>query len=135
MKNHPKTFQLVKKLAMPLGATVALAFALFAVALPKASHALVEEACYDWECSITTCWVNSACSLPDVGFISYQWDWGDGTSTHTFSETAQHDFNPNTTYNVKLTIKLFGAAGESVTCGIKTTPPIGPIETNTGHCE
>ncbi len=129
-----KKLQRCKKLALPLGVAVAAICVLAVVALPEASHGLEEKACYVWTCGIGPCFFDSVCSLPDVGFRSFQWDFGDGAGASTTSDFVNHTFAANSTHNVKLTIKLFGAPGESVTCAVTTAPPVGPVTHTSGSC-
>lgn len=108
-----------------------------------ATYAQQEEvACFDymcWEISsdplVTACRFDVGCSLPDAGFVSYRWDWGDGTVS--FNETNQvvyHEYYQRYV-TPKLTILQFGVSGESVSCDIWAgIPPYGPPTPSSGTC-
>jgi hypothetical protein len=101
-----------------------------------------EVACFEWSCWrisfdpwISQCTFDVTCSLPDAGYVSYRWDWGDGTvSPNETSQVVEHTYyEPLATPT--LTILLFRSPGESVTCDILTyQAPIGPPEPRTGTC-
>ncbi len=116
-------------------------FAVFTI-----SHAATaqptEVACFQWSCWATSydpwvsqCTFDVTCSLPDAGYVSYRWDWGDGTvSPNVTSQVVTHTYHvPFVTPT--LTILLFRSPGESVTCDVLTyQPPIGPPGPRTGTC-
>lgn len=105
------------------------------VGIAGAAHAQPDEiACFDWLCQntstdpwVSTCRFDVGCSLPDAGYVSYRWDWGDGTvSPDEVAEIVYHEYHePFVT--PRLTILIWRSPGESVSCKIRTYPlPVGP---------
>ncbi len=95
-----------------------------------------EVACFDWSCDSDTlvCTFDATCSTPDSGLVSYRWNWGDSTSTNNTQEIPlTHAYN-QAYATVKLTILMFGAPGESVTCDITIRNVIGPAQPTSGRC-
>lgn len=88
-----------------------------------AQTAAVNLACFS--ITSTSEWVvnvDAGCSTP--GAQSYQWSWGDGTTTTTASTTASHAYNVRGTYTICLTADYLVTSDS--TC--QTTSRIGPTD-------
>jgi hypothetical protein len=55
-------------------------------------------------CTALTCSVNGSFSYDDVGIISYEWDWGDGSFFTSSAPTASHTYTSGGTFTVTLTV-------------------------------
>ncbi|MEA2489746.1 MAG: hypothetical protein QOH21_1538 [Acidobacteriota bacterium] len=77
-------------------------------------------------CISLTCTADASASSDDHGIVSYQWDWGDG-STAT-GPTANHSYDAEDYYTVGLAVTdIQGQSGStSHDVNIVITPPTGP---------
>lgn len=82
----------------------------------------------------------SASTDPDGSIVSYDWDFGDGTSAVDAGATPTHIYNVDSTFNVALTVTdNAGATGvdtTTATIGLGNQPPVadanGPYTGTTG---
>ena len=76
--------------------------------------------------------VTSTSSDPDGQAFRHDWEWGDGTTTSTFSTTAQHAYATSGSYEVNLTVvDTYGATNRTQqVVDLDNVPPVATLAAN-----
>ena len=81
---------------------------------PPPSNA-APSASFSVSCNKGSCSFDGSASRDDAGVTSYQWNFGDGTSSAVASPYANHNYSQKGNYNVVVTLTVSDAAGAKST--------------------
>ena len=101
------------------------------------SAAANAEACFDWSCNETThvCTFNAGCSSAS-NFVSYLFEFGDGTSSS--SGTPSHTYTSQSSATVTLKVNsnplYLDLIQQTVTCYITVWNQVAPPLATSGRC-
>ena len=87
--------------------------------------AILSASCVDLDCSY-----DGTTSTDDNGIVSYEWDFGDGTTGN--GATTNHTYATAGTYNVTLTVTDAAGLTDTANTTVDATEPSGLIEMTTG---